>query len=75
MKLSDLIQLYGDIEVPPKALGELGVNVSPCVGARYVKNLTGRDGYRVIDRLKKKYHLDYPEAVISLAILKKEYWL
>lgn len=70
MKLSELIKEYGDIDV---------VGVIPhqdrMLSPKEVKDITGKEPYQIIRRLKAKHKLSYDEKIISESILREEYGL
>ncbi|OUC52463.1 hypothetical protein B7939_00630 [Eggerthia catenaformis] len=73
MKLSEIKEIYGDIEISPKILRELGIEIPKFLNAKQIKKITGKEGYPILAYLKRKYHLEYKEAIISEEIFNKEY--
>ena len=79
MKLSEVIQNYGDFEISPKALEEMGIvkrNYDIMVRARDVSVLTNaKNAYEIITRLKAHYGLRYSDCSIPLRVLCDYYGL
>ena len=77
MKVHDIYESYGNVEIPDAILIQLGIKEEDVMlNAEEVKMLThSSQPYVVIDRLKKKYGFSYPEKRISKSILSKEYGL
>lgn len=77
MTIEDINKRYGNIEIPDDVLISLGyLKKDRMLSAREIKEIIGKKNpYQIIDRLKKKYSLDYPEKAISSSILEKEFGL
>ena len=77
VKASDIITMFGDVDIPNKYLIAIGlIEDDHLIGPDEVSSITGiKDGYAVIRKLKAKYNLNYDEARIPLSIVKKHYHL
>lgn len=72
MKLSEIINEYGDFEISPRALEDMGIikkNYDIMIRAKDVSILTNnKNAYEIITRLKIHYGLQYSESSIPLRI-------
>lgn len=77
MKVNDIYEAYGNVEIPDAILIRLGIkNEDVMLNAKDVKRYTGSSNpYGVIDKLKKKNGFVYPEKRIAKSILFKAYGL
>lgn len=77
MKVSDIITMFGDVDIPNKYLIDLGlIEEDRLIDAKEVKKLTGiKNPYAVINKLKATYKLGYDEKRIPLSVIKKHYHL
>lgn len=77
MKVSDIIAMFGDVDIPNKYLIDLGlIEEDRLIDAKEVEKLTGiKNPYAVINKLKAAYKLSYDESRIPLSVLKEHYHL
>ena len=77
MKVHDIYESYGNVEIPDAILIRLGIKEEDVMlnAEEVKKKVHTSQPYAVIDRLKKQYGFSYPEKRISKSILAKEYGL
>lgn len=70
MKLSSVIDQYGDLDV-------IAVipNSDRMLSPAEIREIIGKEPYSIIKKMKSKYKLDYEEKVIPKSLLYKEYGL
>lgn len=70
MKLSSVIDRYGDLDV-------IAVipNSDRMLSPAEIREIIGKEPYSIIRKMKAKYKLDYEEKVIPKSLLLKEYGL
>ncbi len=77
MKLSDVLNKYGDMTVPTNVLTLLGISIPQSVdvmiGYKEVNQLVKADAYRVISQIKSRYQLEYSDNLIPLSLLCDHY--
>lgn len=77
MRLSDVLEMYGDMTVPANVLTLLGIeipqSVDVMIGYREVNQLVRADAYRVIGQIKSRYGLEYSDNLIPLSLLCDHY--
>ena len=77
MKVYDIYESYGNVEIPDSVLINLGIKREDVMlSAKEVQKYTGTSQpYKIIDALKRKNGFSYPEKRIAKSILFKAYGL
>ena len=77
MKVYDIYESYGNVEIPDNVLINLGIKREDVMlSAKEVQKYTGASQpYKIIDVLKRKNGFSYPEKRIAKSILFKAYGL
>lgn len=75
MTVQEILDNYGNVVIPDRVLIQLGIKEEDVLlNAKEVKEITrSSQPYEVIERLKKKNGLTYPEKKIARSIIRKEY--
>ena len=75
MTVQEILDVYGNVVIPDRVLIQLGIKEEDVLlSAKEVKEIThSSQPYEVIERLKKKHGLTYPEKKIAKSIIRKEY--
>lgn len=77
MKVYDIYESYGNVEIPDNVLINLGIKREDVMlSAKEVQKYTGTSQpYKIIDVLKRKNGFSYPEKRIAKSVLFKAYGL
>lgn len=77
MKVKEILEQFGNIEIPKTYLIQLGlIEADRLVGSKEFTQLTGiKAPHKTIARLKHMYGLTYDESKIPMSILRKHYGL
>ena len=81
MKASEILEKFGDVNIPERTLIALGIEEEDhLIDAKEVSRITGfKDGYGIIRQLKKelkeKRGITYEGARIALSAVKEKYGL